>query len=182
MRSLQLVYIFMFLALGGVLGEYLLQRRVWRWLALFVPVGAGMFLVGGSLYPRSRRIEWPVAQAAGDPWLEAFYWIRGNTPKDAVFALDPEYMRRDDEHGFRAVAERSSLADAVKDSGAAAMFPAMAEDWKQQQEAQAGWARFGPADYARLRREYGVDWVVVEGAGAGLVCPYRNARLSVCQD
>ncbi len=43
------------------------------------------------------------------PWLSAFLWIRENTPKDAVFALDPKYMNEPgvDGHGFRAMAERS---------------------------------------------------------------------------
>jgi len=40
-------------------------------------------------------------------------------------------MTKDDQHGFRAIAERSRLADAVKDSGAATMFPetTAAVDW-----------------------------------------------------
>ena len=41
------------------------------------------------------------------------------------FALDPRYMALpgEDQHGFRVIAQRSALADAVKDSGAATMFP-----------------------------------------------------------
>jgi len=34
----------------------------------------------------------------------------------------------EDEHGFRALAERSMLADRVKDSGAVTMFPRLADD------------------------------------------------------
>jgi hypothetical protein len=38
--------------------------------------------------------------------------------KAAIFALDPNYMAiaGDDQHGFRAVAERSAIADNLKDS------------------------------------------------------------------
>jgi hypothetical protein len=187
MRSFHLIYIFLFLFLGGAVGEFVLKQRVWRWLALFVPLGAGMYLLAHAEYPESPQVEWPTGRANGNPsngnpWIEAFFWIRGNTPKDAVFALDPEYVRRDDTHGFRAVAERSALADAVKDAGAVSMFPELAEEWKRQQQAQAGWKHFGLDDFERLQREYGVGWVVeANSAVAGLVCPYRNAAVSVCR-
>jgi hypothetical protein len=192
MRSFHLIYIFLFLFLGGAVGEFVLKQRVWRWLALFLPLGAGMYLLAHAEYPESPQVEWPTGRANGNPWngnlrngnpwLEAFFWIRGNTPKDAVFALDPEYVRRDDTHGFRAVAERSALADAVKDAGAVSMFPELAEEWKRQQQAQAGWKQFGVEDFDRLQREYGVGWVVeANSAVAGLVCPYRNAAVSVCR-
>ena len=59
--------------------------------------------------------------------MQAFKWVRRNTPEDAYFALGPRYMARpgEDQRGFRAIAQRSALADAVKDSGAASMFPAL---------------------------------------------------------
>jgi len=38
MRSLYLLYILMILIGGGFLGEFVLQNRIWRWLALFVPL------------------------------------------------------------------------------------------------------------------------------------------------
>ncbi len=182
MRSFHLIYIFLFLFLGGVLGEYVLKARMWRWLALFLPLGAGMYLLAHAEYPHSAQVEWPTGRAQGNPWMQAFFWIRQNTPKDAVFALNPVYLRHDDTHGFRAVAERSALADEVKDSGAVSMFPELADEWKRQQQAQAGWTHFGVQDFKRLRREYGVNWVVLENPAApGLECPYRNAAVSVCR-
>ena len=56
--------------------------------------------------------------SSANPWLQAFAWIRQNTPTDAYFALDPEYMAApgEDYHSFRALAERSQLA--VNRSGA----------------------------------------------------------------
>jgi hypothetical protein len=181
MRSFQLVYIFLFLFLGGALGEWLLKDRAWRWIALFLPMGTGMYLWARVDYPQSRQVEWPTGSAEANPWLEAFFWVRGNTPTDAMFALDPQYVGRDDTHGFRAIAERSALADSLKDSGAASVFPGLASEWRRQQEAQSGWREFGVEDFERLRREYGVDWVVVEHPPVGLMCPYQNATVAVCR-
>ena len=48
----------------------------------------------------------------------------------------------EDANGFRAIAERSMLADAVKDSGAVTMFPPMAEEWLRQVQARAAGKRF----------------------------------------
>jgi len=51
-------------------------------------------------------------------------------------------MPDEDQHGFRAIAQRSLLADNVKDSGAVSMFPALAEKWQEQVGAQRGWKKF----------------------------------------
>jgi hypothetical protein len=183
MRSLYLLYVLFFLFAGGLLGEYVLKNRVWRWAALFVPLCAGMFVAQRALFPASAHIEWPGA-APKNRWVQAFDWIRTNTPSDAVFALDPYYtnLPAEDANGFRAVAERSMLADAVKDSGAVSMFPPMADDWLRQVESQKGWKTFQVEDLHRLRTEYGVDWVVLQQPGiAGIDCPYRNAAVVVCR-
>ena len=116
--------------------------------------------------------------------MDAFVWIREHTPSDAYFALDPDHMRLpgEDQHGFRAIAERSMLADRVKDSGAVSMFPALAETWSEQVQSQAGWTRFRRADFELLRSRYGVDWVVLQQPGiAGLECPYSNSTVLVCR-
>ena len=183
MRSLYLVYILMFLFAGGFLGEYVLKDRIWRWFVLFVPLCAGMFLAQRALFPASAHIEWPGATPR-NPWVQAFLWIRSNTPEDAVFALDPFHMdiAGEDENGFRAIARRSRLADAVKDSGAVSMFPPMAEEWLEQVRAQRGWREFQLQDFARLKEEYGVSWVVLQQpAATGLQCPYQNATVRVCR-
>jgi hypothetical protein len=183
MRSLYLLYVLFVLFAGGLLGEYLLKNRVWRWAALFVPLCAGMFVAQRALFPASAHIEWPGAPAKNQ-WVQAFEWIQSNTPRDAVFALDPLHMHipGEDENGFRAVAQRSMLADAVKDSGAVTMFPPMAEEWLAQVQAQSGWENFQAEDFRRLQTEYGVNWVVLQPPGvAGLECPYRNAAVLVCR-
>jgi len=183
MRSLHLLYIIMLLLAGGVLGEFVLKNSVRRWLALFVPLCAVMFIAQGMLFPADAHIEWPGARSKNQ-WVEAFLWIRGNTPVDAVFALDPYYMEvaGEDEQGFRAIARRSSTADAVKDSGAVSMFPAMADEWWRQVQAQAGWRNFDQAQFQRLQAEYGVTWVVLQQPGPpGLDCPYHNQAVLVCR-
>lgn len=183
MRSLYLLYVLFFLFAGGLLGEYVLKNRVWRWAALFVPLCAGMFLAQRALFPASAHVEWPGA-APKNQWVQAFEWIRTNTPGDAVFALDPFHMQipGEDANGFRAIARRSMLADAVKDSGAVTMFPPMAEEWLKQVQSQSGWKKFQAQDFRRLRTEFGVTWVVLQQPGvAGLGCPYQNAAVLVCQ-
>jgi len=183
MRSLYLLYVLFCLFAGGLLGEYVLKSRTWRWAALFVPLCAGMFLAQRALFPASGHIEWPGA-APKNQWVQAFEWIRANTPPDAVFALDPFHMhiKGEDENGFRAIAQRSMLADAVKDSGAVTMFPPMAEEWLRQIQAQRGWKAFQAQDFRRLRAEYGVNWVVLQQPGVpGLDCPYQNAAVLVCR-
>jgi hypothetical protein len=183
MRAFHLIYVIFFAMLGGLLGEYVLRRSAWRWFALFAPLAGGMYVLQYSQFPNSAHVEWP-GYAYHNAWNSAFFWTRQNTPKDAVFALDPNYMRvaEDDQHGFRAVAERSALADAVKDSGAVSLFPQLADHWKAQVNAQIGWEKFDRRDFERLAKLYPVTWVVTRSPGpAGLTCPYEREGLAVCR-
>lgn len=185
MRSLQLVYLLMFLIVGGLLGEQLLKKHIFRWAALFLPLAAGLCVAQLSLFPATRHVEWPGA-APINPWLQAFSWVRENTPVNAIFALDPNYMILPDENfqGFRAAARRSRLADAQKDWSDAVLYPwlPLADDVFAQTRAAAGWKNFGPADFARLKLTYGVTWVVLQKSGPNaLDCPYQNSRVEVCR-
>jgi hypothetical protein len=183
MRSLYLLYVLLFLFAGGLLGEFVLKNRVWRWITLFAPLCIGMFMAQRALFPASAHIEWPGA-APKNQWVQAFEWIRSNTPRDAIFALDPSHMNLpgEDENGFEAIAQRSMLADAVKASGAVSMFPALAEEWLRQVQAQSSWTTLQADDFRRLNAEFGVTWIVLQQPGvAGLDCPYRNAAVLVCR-
>jgi uncharacterized protein DUF6798 len=183
MRSLQLVYIVMFLLLGGLAGEYLLREKIWRWLLLFIPISIGMYCVDRSLYPTSHHLELP-GRAAGNAWVQAFQWARDNTPQDAVFALPPRYMLipGEDTHGFRAIAERSMVADQIKDSGVASVFPQMAREWEREQQLTQGWEHYTAPDFRALATRSPVTWVVVQPRQArGLDCPFHNAAVSVCR-
>jgi hypothetical protein len=187
MRSFHLLYVIFFALLGGLVGEYAIRTIVWRWAALFVPLAVGMALLQQSTFPSSPHVEWPGLSNEsnhGNSWMSAYMWIRMHTPKDAVFAIDPYYMARpgEDAHGFRAVAERSVLADYVKDSGAVSLFPKLATDWQSQVNAQRGLDRYTPADFQRLVKQYPVTWILTTQPGPpGLVCPYRNSELAVCR-
>ncbi len=183
MRSLHLIYVVLFLLLGGLAGEYVLRNKIGRWLALFAPLGISMYLLQTSGYPSSAHFEWP-GRDGHNSWTAAFLWIRQNTPKDAVFALDPVYLSRpgEDMQGFRAVAERSMLADAVKDSGVVSLFPELGEEWSAEVRVAQGWQRFQKADFERLAQRYPVTWIVTDApAPPGLNCPYRNSTVAVCQ-
>lgn len=198
MRYLHLLYLLFFLIVGGLIGRYLLDRKVYRWLLLFLPLGAAMFYAQRQLYPASAHLELPWV-APQNPWLQGFDWIRQNTPVDSLFALDPHYMTLsgEDYHGFRALAERSALADYEKDGGMAARVPRLAPRWWREVNAEAGWQNFQASDFQRLNKDFGVSWVIlsppdVPGSNAqnntaqnesmpAMICPYKNRGLQVCR-
>jgi hypothetical protein len=182
MRALLLVYIFMFLFTGGLLAQWVLADKAWRWLALFLPLCLGMWYAQRQLFPASPHLELPWT-SNNNQWVQTFEWIRQNTPVNAYFALNPQHMELpcEDQHGFRAIAERSMLADALKDSGAASMFPQLAPEWQRQTEAEKGWKNFKLNDLQRLKMQFGVNWVVLEHPVAGLNCPHANGNLQVCR-
>jgi hypothetical protein len=183
MRVFHILYLVFFVLLGGLLGEYVLRRRPWRWLVLFTALAGGMYGVARASYPFSPQVELP-GRATQNNWADAFLWVRHNTPKDAVFALDPNYMAvdSDDQHGFRAIAERSALADNVKDSGAVSLFPQLAKTWKEQVLAQTCWKEFRLRDFQKLAQSYPVTWIVTQRPlPAGLECAYQNRELAVCR-
>ena len=183
MRYLQLVYLLMFLMAGGLIGQYLLRSHIYRWLLLFVPLAFGMFYAQRQLYPATAHLELPGAVPANH-WVAAFSWVSGNTPIDSLFALDPDYMEipGEDFHGFRALAERSVLADSTKDAGMAARVPGLAPRWLREVNATRGWHSFQAADFHNLKSSLGVDWVVLAQPGvSGLTCPYQNRGVLVCR-
>ena len=182
MRALHLPYVLLFLLGGGLLGQHVLRNRL-RWLLLFLPLAAAMCVAQLRIYPASPHIEWPGAPAR-NAWVQAFDWIRQNTPRDALFALDPRHMERpgEDFHGFRALAERSMMADWVKDRSVAALFPQLAYTWREQMRDLDKWPEFRREDFLRLRAKYGVTWVVLEQPGGpALPCPFANERVRVCR-
>ncbi len=182
MRALLLVYIFMFLFTGGLLAQWVLTDRPWRWVALFLPLCCGMWYAQRQLFPASPHLELPWT-SNHNQWVQTFEWVRQNTPVNAYFALNPQHMELagEDQHGFRAIAQRSMLADALKDSGAASMFPQLAPEWQRQTQAEMGWNNFHLNDFERLKAQFGVNWVVIERPLVGLNCPYTNGSLQVCR-
>jgi hypothetical protein len=183
MRFLHLIYIFMTLVGGCLVGKYLLKTSVWRWAVFLLVINGGMFISQRELFAGSEHLELP-GRTSANPWLQAFTWIRQNTPTDAFFALDPEYLAApgEDYHSFRALAERSQLADNIKDTAMVTNVPELGEEWARQVKAQNGWSHFQLADFERLKAEFGVNWVVVAyPPPAGLDCQWHNDAVSVCQ-
>jgi hypothetical protein len=183
MRFLHLLYLLFVLLAGGLLGQKLQRAKRLRWVALFLPLAAVMFFAQRQAYSASAHLEFP-GTVPSNRWLQAFDWIRQNTPVTSFFAIGPGYMERpgEDFHSFRALAERSSLADVTKDASVVTQVPRLAPLWLEQVQAQSGWEHFGVQDFQRLHARFGVDWLVLEQPGVfGLDCPYQNDSLRVCR-
>jgi len=188
MRTLHLVYLFLVLFSGGLAGELLAGK--WKLCAatLLVPLALGMYFAQRTELEGTPHIEWPGA-APRNEWLRAFAWIRVHTPRDALFAMNPDILRLpgENEHGFRGLAERSQLAEAAKDRAVSRNVPGLAWAWRDQVRAQHGIEEFDLAKLKELRRRYGVTWLLLwKGAGraagpAGLDCPYENSAVRVCR-
>jgi hypothetical protein len=183
MRFLHLLYFLMVMMAGCLLGKFALKRSAWRWAVFLLVANGSMFAWQRVEFAASPHLELPGRQS-GNAWLQAFAWVRTNTPENAYFALDPHYTEApgEDYHSFLALAERSQLADAVKDAAVATMVPELGPVWARQVEAAAGWRNFKLADFERLKAEFGVNWVLVNyPQPGGLACPWHNNQLAVCQ-
>lgn len=184
LRSFHLITLIFMLLLGGIIGEYTAKGRAWVLPAIFLILAGGMFMVGQKTYPNSPHIEWPWQKTSPNAWVNTLLWIRQNTPEDAIFAVDSRYFKEPgvDVHGFRAISERSALADYFKDGGAVAIFPNLADEWKQMSDATYGLNEFNAEDFVRLAHEYPVTWAAIHGAApAGMYCPYQKTGYAVCK-
>ncbi|MBB5057883.1 hypothetical protein HDF16_002589 [Granulicella aggregans] len=183
LRPFLFIYLVLFLVLGGLVGEFLLQSSVWRWLALTIVLGASLGYVQHTVYPGSPQVELP-GVATHNPWHQAFNWVRSSTPRDAIFALDANYIDApaEDSLGFRAVAERDSLADRSKDGGAAAVFPQLADRWLTEQTATTNLNLITDAERLRRLSPFHVSWIVLNhDARTSFLCPFTNEAVKVCQ-
>lgn len=182
LRPFLLIYLCMFLILGGVFGRFVLKQHPWRWFLLFAGAAVGLGIVQHLAYPNSAHLELP-GSVSSNGWVRAFVWIRENTPTDAVFALDADYIHAhgEDGQGFRAIAERNSLADRSKDGGAAAVFRQLAELWMDQQSATTDLNQIDDAERLRRLAPYHVDWIVLNaGASTQMQCPFIDDAVKVC--
>jgi hypothetical protein len=183
MRYLHLLYFLFVLTAGCLLGKFVLKRNAWRWAVFLLIANGCMFAWQRTEFAGSQHLELPGRQPV-NPWLQAFAWIRTNTPDNAYFAIDPHYMEApgEDYHGFLALAERSQLADAVKDASVVTMVPKLGPVWARQVKATEGWRNFNLADFERLKATFGVNWVLVNYPQPnGLACRWHNNLLAVCQ-
>ena len=183
LRIFQLVYILMILAVGAILGDRLLRHKAPRWIVTFATLAIIMLCAERYTFPNSAHFESPGRKPSND-WECAFEWIRVSTPVDALFALDANYVTQpgEDAQTFRAVAERSAVADYSKDGGEASITPALAALWFTGQTAQTGLNTSNDAKRIATLRPLGVSWVVLPSAAAtDFACSYADKAVKVCR-
>ncbi|MGC2503439.1 MAG: hypothetical protein WA400_15050 [Silvibacterium sp.] len=185
LRSFHILYLLGVLLLGGWLGRVLWYRRSTRWVA-FVPLAiaaGGLFAAQRATYPLSAHIEWP-GMRPRNAWVQAYRWIRNNTPANAIFAANPDLVRIDgvDMQGFRATTARSILAD-DKDQGVAAVVkPSIAGVWAAQRNAQVGLDNMSDQERIARLKPFGVTWLLLPSSAAtNFPCPFENAVAKVCR-
>ncbi len=187
LRVFQLVYVAMILVVGASVAEKVLRRRLSLWVMALIVLGGVMLVVERQTFPASAHIELqgvvPTAGAQNE-WEQAFVWIRRNTPNDALFALDADYIAKpgEDAQCFRAIAERSVLPDYSKDGGEVSITPGLAKAWAEGQAAQKGLDVETDAERVAALRPLGVTWVVMDkGAATEFACDFANAAVKVCR-
>lgn len=183
LRSFQLIYLIGVLLLGAFLAVYLRGRRAVFGAALLLATSFLMMAVQKQVYTASAHVEWPFS-ASRNPWQQAFLWVRANTPRNAVFALDSDYTKveSEDTQGFRATAVRSVLVDELKDGGVVAIFPELAPRWKKQRDLERDLDHISDSERIARLRSAGVTWVLLRaGSETQFNCPYHNIEVSVCR-
>lgn len=183
LRIFQIVYIVMILAIGAALAERVLQRRPVRWATALVLLSGVMLSAERLTFPDSSHMEMPW-MTSHNPWVQAFVWVRQNTPKSALFALDAHYITSagEDAQCFRAIAERSALPDYSKDGGEVSVTPELTSAWEAGEVAQARINLESDAERIAALKPLGVSWTVLKKeAKTGFDCPYGNAAVKVCR-
>jgi len=162
MRILHFPYVVFLLFSGGMLGKYLLRDDPCAGLLFLFHSRSECFTVRGWSFLRA--ITSNGRPLARNEWVKAFEWVRENNAAGPHFLLSIPYMHRpgQDYYGFRAYAERSTLADNEKDTSAVAVFPELAWQWNLEVTDRENWEQFTLTDFERLRKKYGVAWVIVE--------------------
>ena len=187
LRVFQMVYVVMILAIGAKLAEGILQQRVARWTVVFGMLATVMVLAERQTFPGSPHMELPAELRGHTPqneWVQAFLWIRQNTRKDALLALDADYITKpgEDAQCFRAIAERSALPDYSKDGGEASITPDLTSAWMEGEAAQTGLSDATDASRVAALKPLGVSWVVLErNSATTFVCDYANESVKVCR-
>ena len=181
LRSFHLIYLLGVILLGGWLGTVRLRPR---WVPAAVPglVFLLMFGVQRATWGASGQLELPGAKPV-NLWERAFLWIRGNTPRNAVFAFNSNLtlLPGENEQGFRAISERDQLAD-NKDAGVAVLAPRLAARALRQSEAELHVNRMTDAQRLAILRPLGANWILLRpSAVTDLRCPWHNSVVKICQ-
>ena len=190
LRAFCIVYLVMTLVLGAELGERFLRRNPARWTCTLLLLCIPMYLVQRSTYSHSAHLEFSQARSP-NLWVQAFLWVRSNSPADVYFAIQSDYMNApgEDAQAFRVIADRSSLPDYSNDGGEASVAPDLSSAWLAGANAQRSLDELSgmPADRADAARRAvlaatGIDWLILKADSAtNLPCPYHNAGVKVCR-
>jgi len=183
LRAFQTIYILMLLLAGACVTEAFLKRDPVRWAAVGAILGGLMIGVQIETFPHSAHIELPWRDPVNG-WEQGFAWIRENTSRGAIFALDAKYIEvsGEDAQNFRAAAERSSTPDYTKDGGIAAIDPGLTGEWMSG-EAIGETLASEPDDERRSKLLAAhIGWVVLPGGSStSFACPFQNQAMKVCQ-
>jgi hypothetical protein len=191
LRAFLMIYAVMLLLLGASL-QQAFERLVTSDRSFFrfavVPILAAgalaMFIAERRQFPASPHVEFPWRlRQSPNPWVRTFLWCGDNTPPNALFALDANYITTpgEDAQTFRAIAQRSALPDFSKDGGEAAITPRIADVWADGFTAQLNLDQQTTSQLRQHLAPYGVDWVILRSdSPAALSCPYDNNLLKVC--
>jgi hypothetical protein len=181
LRSFHVIYLVGVVLCGGILGS-LWQRNGAAAAAVLVLIAAAMFQVERVSSPDCDRIELP-GRVPANPYEQAFLWVQGHTPRDAVFAFNPRlvYLPGEDEQGFRAISERDHLTD-DKDAGVVAILPALAGRWAFQRNSELFVDSMTDAQRFASLASLGATWLLLApDAQTSFPCPFRNRVVQVCQ-
>jgi hypothetical protein len=181
LRSFHPIYAIGVVLAGGLVAALLARSRA-ATVALFALLFTGMFLAEPRTCPDCQRVEWPGTQPT-NPYRQAFLWIRNHTPRNAVFAFDPQlvYQPNEDEQGFRAIADRDHLAD-DKDAGIAAVLPHLATRWAAQRNPEFAVDTMSDDQRRAVLIPLGATWLLLPPAApTALPCPWRNSVAQICR-
>lgn len=183
LRLLHLLYCIFLPVIGGVLAGSVPSHRLRLPVLGSVAAAVCLLLMQRTLYRDSGHFE-VTDSSPRNGYVQAFQWVRANTPTDALFALDAQYTRAagEDAQLFRAVALRSALPDAAKDGGIAAMLPALAPEWLRASDAQQGLNMLPDRDRLKRLRPFHATWLLLPAERrTAFPCPYRNTTVQVCR-
>jgi hypothetical protein len=193
LRVFVLLYALMAMLLGVVLQQIcfttqprpLALRAMLRIMpfAVLIAFAAIMFEAQRSAFPASTHLELPFTSNP-NPWTQAFLWARDHTPRNALFAIDADYITTpgEDAQTFRATAERSVLPDHSQDGGEAAITPSLADAWLLGATAQTDLSSLDDSTRDARLLPLGVTWMVLHASvPTRHNCPYANSVVKVCQ-
>ncbi len=175
MRYLHLLYLFFFLIAGGLLGQLCSRRHAYRWALAFRSARcAGCSTRNAKCIPHPR-----IWNCLGPPpiTMAASFRLDSRQHSNRRFVRARSALcRHCRARTITASARWPSAAFSPTTKKMAAWPPAchaLAPRWLREVTALNGWRNFQPADFERLKNEFGVTWIVLSRADALYSQPAR---------